>query len=78
MEMTPKVGAENTELYIDKLRNKKVGVVGNQSSLIGETHLVDSLLSLGIDIQKDYLDLTIKRYYGMEKNIQSQELFLSR
>ena len=33
---------------------------------------------IGIDIQKDYLDLTIKRYYGMEKNIQSQELFLSR
>lgn len=52
MEMTPRVGAENMDFYIDKLRNKKVGVVGNQSSLIGETHLVDSLLSLGIDIQK--------------------------
>jgi uncharacterized protein YbbC (DUF1343 family) len=34
------------------LKNKKVGVIGNQSSMIVNTHLVDSLLSLGIDVVK--------------------------
>ena len=34
------------------LENKKVGVVGNQTSMIANTHLVDSLLSLGIDVVK--------------------------
>lgn len=46
------VGAESTTLYLPSLEGKKVGVVGNQSSLIGETHLVDSLVSLNIDVQK--------------------------
>ena len=34
------------------LEDKKVGIVGNQSSLIGETHLVDSLLSLDVNVTK--------------------------
>ncbi len=46
------VGAERTHLYLSSLEDKKVGVVGNQSSLIGSTHLVDSLVSLGVDIQR--------------------------
>jgi len=46
------VGAENTENYILLLRNKSVGVVGNQSSMIGSTHLVDSLISLNLDVKK--------------------------
>lgn len=49
-----KVGAERLELYIPYLENKKVGIVGNQSSLLGQTHLVDTLLSLGIDVVKVY------------------------
>jgi len=46
------VGAEQTADYLPLLEGKKVGVVGNQSSLIGETHLVDSLLSSGVDVVK--------------------------
>ncbi len=46
------VGAEKTELYLKLLTGKRVGIVGNQSSLIGPTHLVDSLVSLQIDIKK--------------------------
>ncbi|PIE87130.1 MAG: hypothetical protein CSA03_02035 [Bacteroidetes bacterium] len=46
------VGAEQTTNYLPMLEGKKVGIVGNQSSLIGETHLVDSLLSLNIDVIK--------------------------
>ena len=46
------LAAERTNLYLHHLENKKVGVVGNQTSMIANTHLVDSLLSLGIDIVK--------------------------
>lgn len=46
--------AELTEDYLSLLKDKKVGVVGNQTSVIGETHLVDSLLSLGIDVLRVY------------------------
>ena len=44
------VSAERTHSYLTYLKDKKVGVVGNQTSMIKNTHLVDSLLSLGIDI----------------------------
>ncbi|QMU64431.1 MAG: DUF1343 domain-containing protein [Flavobacteriaceae bacterium] len=54
-----KTGAERIARYLPKLRNKKVAVVANQTSVIkkqrGEhrfTHLVDSLLSLKINIKK--------------------------
>lgn len=40
--------------YLPLLQGKRVGVVGNQTSIIGETHLVDTLLSLGVDIKKIY------------------------
>jgi uncharacterized protein YbbC (DUF1343 family) len=46
------VGAEQTVDYLPLLEGKKVGIVGNQSSLIGETHLVDSLLSLKVNVIK--------------------------
>lgn len=47
----PIVGAERTWEYIPKLRNKRVGVVVNQTSVIGKTHFVDSLIKLNISIQ---------------------------
>jgi uncharacterized protein YbbC (DUF1343 family) len=47
-----KLGAEQTENYLPLLKDKKIGVIGNQTSRIGTTHLVDSLLSLGVDIVK--------------------------
>lgn len=48
------VGAERSELYLSKLQGKKVAVVGNQTSVIGSTHLVDSLQKLGINIVKAF------------------------
>ena len=39
-----KVCAERTNKYIPLLKNQKVLIVGNQSSMIHKTHLVDSLL----------------------------------
>lgn len=47
-----KVGAERTEAYFNDLNGKKVGVVANQTSMIGTTHLVDSLLGAGIKVVK--------------------------
>ena len=38
--------------YLPLLQGKRVGVVANQTSIVGETHLVDTLLSRGIDIRK--------------------------
>ena len=38
--------------YLPLIEGKRIGVVGNQTSIIGETHLVDTLLSLGIDVRK--------------------------
>jgi uncharacterized protein YbbC (DUF1343 family) len=44
-------GAEQTEKYIPMLKHKKIALVVNQTSTIKSTHLVDSLLSLKIQIQ---------------------------
>ena len=51
------VGANRTQAYLGLLKDKKVGIVANQTSVIfknnkNHTHIVDSLLSLNIDIKK--------------------------
>lgn len=45
-------GAERTFAYFPKIRSKKVALVGNHSSRINNVHLVDSLLSAGMQIVK--------------------------
>ena len=49
-------GAERTAVYLPLLKNKRIGVVGNQTSIIstekGPVHLVDSLLKLDVNVQK--------------------------
>jgi uncharacterized protein YbbC (DUF1343 family) len=45
-------GAQRTEIYLPLLKNRKIGVVANPASVIGTIHLVDSLISLKIDIEK--------------------------
>ncbi len=45
-------GADQTALYVPLLTGKKVGVFANQTSVIGKTHLVDSLLKLGVKVVK--------------------------
>jgi uncharacterized protein YbbC (DUF1343 family) len=44
-------GAERTSEYLTLLKDKNVGLVINQSSVIGKTSLTDSLLSLGINVR---------------------------
>lgn len=45
-------GAWRTAVYFPLLKDKKVGVVANQTSMIKEVHLVDSLISAGIKVVK--------------------------
>ena len=45
-------GAYQTEQYLPLLKGKRVGIFANQTSTIGNTHLVDSLQHLGITITK--------------------------
>ena len=47
-----KMGADKTTEYLPLLAGKRVAIVANQSSTIKNTHLVDSLLSLGVKIKK--------------------------
>lgn len=53
-----KVAANRTEVYLPLLQGKKVGVVANQTSVVfndkGHVHLVDSLLSLGVDVKQAF------------------------
>ncbi len=43
-------GAEQTDRYLNLLENKRVGLVVNQTSVIGKSHLVDTLHKLKINI----------------------------
>ncbi len=45
-----KTGAESTEDYLPLLKGKKVAVLTNQTGIIGKSHLVDSLVSLKVNI----------------------------
>ncbi len=47
-----KTGAERTEEYVPYLKGKRVAILANQTSIIGKTHLVDSLKSLGVHVVK--------------------------
>lgn len=44
-------GADRIPVYLPLIKGRKVGIFANQTSLVGNTHLVDTLLKLGIDIK---------------------------
>lgn len=47
-----RTGAEQTELYVPYLKGKRIGMVVNPTSIIGNQTTVDSLLKLGVNIVK--------------------------
>jgi len=49
---TIKVGAERMDEYLKKISNKSVGLLINHSSLVNNTHLIDTLISKNINIKK--------------------------
>ena len=48
---TLQTGAEQTAIYLPLLKGKTVALVVNHTSVIGKTHLADSLISLGVKIK---------------------------
>lgn len=44
-----KVGAAQMDQYLPILRDKKIGVFANHTATFGQTHLIDTLLALGIN-----------------------------
>ena len=44
-------GAEQISSFLPLLKGKSVGVFANQTAVIGKTHLVDSLVRLGVNIR---------------------------
>ncbi|MCB0760026.1 MAG: DUF1343 domain-containing protein [Flavobacteriales bacterium] len=46
------VGAERLNSYLPQLQNRKVAIVANPTSVVGETHLVDTLLALHVNVVK--------------------------
>lgn len=46
------LGADQLDVLLPKLKNKNIALVVNHTSLVGKTHLTDTLLSSGITIKK--------------------------
>ncbi|MBK7289896.1 MAG: DUF1343 domain-containing protein [Chitinophagaceae bacterium] len=44
-------GADRINVYLPLLKGKSVGIFANQTSMVGNTHLVDTLMKLGVDIK---------------------------
>ena len=49
----PKIlaGADRINVYLPFLKGKSVGIFANQTSMVGNIHLVDTLKKLGINIK---------------------------
>ncbi|WP_027420472.1 exo-beta-N-acetylmuramidase NamZ family protein [Crocinitomix catalasitica] len=46
------VGAEKISDYLPMLENKRIAIVGNQSSIVNGVHLVDTLFALNVKIKR--------------------------
>src|SRR5215203_6930390 len=46
-----RAGAERINVYLPLLKGKSVGIFANQTSMVGNTHLVDTLKKSGVDIK---------------------------
>jgi uncharacterized protein YbbC (DUF1343 family) len=44
-------GAERINVYLPLIKGKRIGIFANQTSMVGNTHLVDTLKKLGVDIK---------------------------
>ena len=47
-------GAEQPDEYLPYLKGKRVGILANQTTITGDKHLVDFLLSKGINVVKAF------------------------
>lgn len=49
------VGAARLDQYLPLIKGKSVGLVVNQTSTVGDTHLLDTLITLGIHVQSVFV-----------------------
>jgi uncharacterized protein YbbC (DUF1343 family) len=49
-QLTPVPGANQIDLYKHLIEDKSVAIVANQTSMVGKSHLVDTLLKIGIRV----------------------------
>ena len=66
------VGAEQTLYYLPMLQNKRVGLVVNQTSVVGNKHLVDLLIANNINVQAIFAP-----EHGFRGNYDAGEKFSS-
>jgi uncharacterized protein YbbC (DUF1343 family) len=52
---TIKTGADQTEIWFPLLKNKKVALLVNHTAMIENSHLLDTMLSMGINVKKIFL-----------------------
>jgi uncharacterized protein YbbC (DUF1343 family) len=45
------VGAQQIHHYLNYIKDKSIAIVGNQTSVVNNVHLVDTLLSLNVDVK---------------------------
>src|SRR6516162_5240242 len=45
-------GAYRTSVYVPLLKGKRIGVFANQTSVIGNTNLIDTLIKQGVHVTK--------------------------
>ncbi|MEP6468059.1 MAG: DUF1343 domain-containing protein [Parafilimonas sp.] len=45
-------GADRTDVYVPLLKGKRIGVFANQTSIVGNINLIDTLINLGINVTK--------------------------
>lgn len=50
-DQTILAGADRISVYLPLLKGKKTGIFANQTSIVGNSHLVDTLRKLGVDIK---------------------------
>ncbi|MBI5219300.1 MAG: DUF1343 domain-containing protein [Bacteroidia bacterium] len=67
-----KVGAERIDQYLPLLKGKRVAIVANQSSLVKNMHLIDTLLALKVDIKKIF-----SPEHGFRGNAEAGEIVKS-
>lgn len=67
------LGNQQLPILLPLLEDKRVAVVGNHTSLIGTTHLVDSLLEIGVVIKKVF-----SPEHGFRGNADAGEKVLSQ
>ena len=72
-------GADQTETYLPLLLGKKIGIVANQTSMIGSTHLVDSLRILlsntngSVDISGGEIIKVFSPEHGFRGSVEAGE-----